>query len=251
MAHPTWRRVQRYFSISAPRMAVRRHFSWPWRVGVGGALVALVAGMWWWGYDFGQFFGGFNRKEIEAELATVRADAAKFAQEASLLRQAHSTLESELAMARGTQGSLSKQVAEITQENAQLKEELAFLQKLVADSSRQVGVSIPRVSLERGGRDTWIYRVLVVRGGAPKDEFDGHLSMTATLGSSPAGGPATIALPADQPEATASLKLRFKYYQRVEGTLRVPPGAEVRSLTVRAHENGASAPRVSRTLALS
>ena len=251
MAHPTWRRVQRHFSISAPRMAVRTHLSWPWRAVTVGALVALVAGMWWWGFDFGQIFGGFNRKAVEAELATARADSDKYAQEAARLRQAHSTVESELAMARGTQASLSKQVAEVTQENTQLKEELAFLQKLVADSSRQVGVSIPRVSVERGAGDVWNYRVLVVRGGAPKDEFDGHLAMTATLGPTANGGPAAIALPADQPETGPALKLRFKYYQRVEGTIRVPPGAELRSLTVRAFETGVGTPRVSRTLALS
>jgi hypothetical protein len=30
--------------------------------------LAIIAGMWWWGFDFGQIFGGFNRKEVEARL---------------------------------------------------------------------------------------------------------------------------------------------------------------------------------------
>lgn len=250
-----WRRVRRRFSISAPRMAVRTHLGWPWRLAIAFALVALVSGMWWWGFDFGQIFGGFNRKEVEQQLATARADAERLSLESATLRQTNSALESELAMTRGAQAALTKQVAELTQESQQAKEELAFLQKLVADSSKQVGLSIPRLVVERSGDDAWHYSVLVVRGGAPRDDFEGRLALSATLGPPPddagSGRETTILLPDDQPAAAPALKLRFKYYQRIEGTLKVPAGTQVRSLTVRAYEDGTSAPRVTRTLALS
>ena len=58
-------------------MAVRTHLPWPWRAAILAALVVLVAGMWWWGFDFGQIFGGFNRKAIESRLATAEADATR------------------------------------------------------------------------------------------------------------------------------------------------------------------------------
>ena len=64
-------------------MAVRTHLGWPWRAALALALVALIGGMWWWGFDFGQIFGGFNRKEIEQQLATLEADAPRHAQEAA------------------------------------------------------------------------------------------------------------------------------------------------------------------------
>ena len=250
-----WRRVRRPFSISAPRMAVRTHLPWPWRAAILVALVALVAGMWWWGFDFGQIFGGFNRKAIESRLATAEADATRYGQESAALRQANSALETELAMTRGVQAALAKQVEELTQENQQVREELAFLQKLVADASRQVGVSIPRLDVEKGLDDTWHYRILVVRGGSPREDFEGHLAVAATFALPAADGTpgrqAALTLPDDHPDAIGALQLRFKYYQRIEGTLRIPPGARVRSLTVRAYESGASAPRATRTLALS
>jgi len=250
-----WRRVRRHFSISAPRMAVRTHLPWPWRAAIAASLLALVAGMWWWGYDFGQIFGGFNRKAVEAQLATAEADAKRYAQESAALRQANSALETELAMTRGAQAALSKQVVELTQENQQVREELAFLQKLVADSSKPVGVSIPRLVVERASEEAWHYSVLVVRGGSPRVDFEGHLVLAATLAVPTDGeGPArqtTLVLPDAQPELADALKLRFKYYQRIEGTFRIPAGAQVRSLTVRAYESGATAPRATRTLALS
>jgi hypothetical protein len=253
---PVWRRLRRRFSISAPRVAVRTHLGWPWRAAVVLALVALVGGMWWWGFDFGQIFGGFNRKAVEQQLATAEADATRHAQEAAALRQTNSALESELAMTRGAQAALTKQVAELSQENQQVKEEVAFLQKLVSDASKTVGVAIPRLVVERSeGDDAWTYSILVVRGGTPRDEFDGHLALAAVVSTPPdergAATSSTLNLPADQPESAAALRLRFKYYQRIEGVLRVPKGTQVRSLTVRAYESGASVPRATRTLALS
>ena len=53
-------------------MAVRTHLSWPWRAAAV-ARCRVVAGMWWWGFDFGQILGGFNRKEVEARLATLES----------------------------------------------------------------------------------------------------------------------------------------------------------------------------------
>jgi hypothetical protein len=236
-------------------MAVRTHLGWPWRMALVFALVALVAGMWWWGFDFGQIFGGFNRKAVESQLATAEADAARNAQESAALRQANSALESEIAMMRGAQSALTKQVAELTQDNQQTKEELAFLQKLLADSSRQVGITIPRLVVERAADAGWHYSVLVVRGGTPRDDFEGHLALAATVSpgpdDSPPGRLTTMTLPDDQPDTAGTLKLRFKYYQRVEGVLRIPAGAQVKSLTVRAYEAGTSAPRATRTLELS
>ena len=63
-----WRRVRQHFGISAPRMAVRTRLPW-WGRGVGVLLLcAVIGGMWWWGFDFGQILGGFNRKDLEAML---------------------------------------------------------------------------------------------------------------------------------------------------------------------------------------
>ena len=233
-------------------MAVRTHLSWPWRAALLLALAATVGGMWWWGFDFGQIFSGFNRKETEARLETLTTENAKLTGEAATLRARNSELESELAMTRGSQATLTRQGQELAQENAQIKEELAFLQKLVADSSKLTGVSVQRLSAERESDDAWHYSLLLVRGGNPRDEFQGQVTLQATLGVVTPGGAAprfvTVTLPDDQPESAAPLALRFKYYQRLEGTLKVPPGARLVSMTAKVFENGVAMPRATRTL---
>ncbi len=236
-------------------MAVRSHLPWPWRAVAAGVLLAIVGGMWWWGFDFGQIFGGFNRKEVEARLALLESDNARLRAETAQLRAKNSQQESELAMTQGAQATLSKQATELSNENSQLKEELTFLQKLVADSNKQVGLSIQRLAVERENDDAYRYRLLVVRGGNPRDELEGTLTLQAALQPATAAGalprPMVLTLPEDEPDTAAALKLKFKYYQRVEGTIRVPPGAQLRSITVRAFESGQTTPRATKTLVIS
>jgi hypothetical protein len=233
-------------------MAVRTHLSWPWRAVVVATLVAIVGGMWWWGFDFGQILGGLNRKEIEEKLLSLEAETARLRSEAAKLRTTSSRLESELAMRDGAQATLSKQAAELQNENSQLKEELVFLQRLVADSNKQVGLSIQRLAVERVRDDLFRYSMLVVRGGSPAADFDGSLALQITVQPPAAGGglarPTVLSLPDEQPDLAAPLKLNFKYYQRVEGTFRVSPGAQLRSLTARAFEDGHGNPRATRSL---
>ena len=249
MAH-WWRRVRQNFGISAPRMAVRTPLPWWGRGLVLLVLGALVGGVWYWAFDFGQLFGGFNRKELEARIVTAESDAARYKAEAAELRTRGSQLESELAMTHGAQEALTRQATDLAGENAQLKEELTFLQKLFADANKQGGVTIPRLTVERQDDDTWRYGLLVVRGGALGEDYRGSVVLQATVVPSDPSQSAvrTLTLPEDQPDSAAALKLKFKYYQRIEGTLRVPAGGRVTAVTARIYEDGSTTPRATRTL---
>lgn len=254
MAPAYLRRLSRQFSISAPRMAVRTNLAWPWKVGLAIGFGAAIAGMWWWGFDFGQLLGGFNRRENEQRIATLAADTATAQRESAELRARNTQLESELAMMRGVQATLQRQQAEALQETAQLKDDLAFFQQFFADSTKAPGVGIQRIALDGNGGDIVRYSVLIVRGGSTKTDFDGQLALQAELvptRENESGSKAlTVSLPGDGPEAALPLRLKFKYYQRVEGTIRVPPGYLVRTLTARAYASGSPSPGATRTLTL-
>lgn len=234
-------------------MAVRTQFAWPWRLAAVSAFVAVVAGMAWLGFDFGQLLGGFNKREIEAQIATLAADAATAQRDAALQRAENTRLESEHAMMRGTVAALEKQQADALAENGKLKDEVAFLQQFFADANRQPGMGIQRLTVDSVGGDVVRYNVLLVRGGSPKDEFDGtltlHADLTPTTLASVESEPRTLVIPDDESDP-APLKLRFRYYQRLEGTFRLPAGYALRALTARVYETTVPGPRASRTLTL-
>ena len=247
--------MRRHFGISAPQLMVRPPLPWWGRGIVIGTLLAIVAGTWWWGFDFGQILGGWNRKEVQARLAGLEADAARHQSKALELRAHKTALESELAMNKGAQDTLERQTAELANANRELREELAFLRKLVLDSSKQTGIQIQRLSLEPEGAGMWRYRVLVVRGGSPQEEFAGNLVLQAAFAPAPEAPPGTrsgtLTLPDDQPAAKAALTLKFKYYQRVEGRIHAPAGTRIMALTVRCYESGQGSASATRDLQVS
>jgi hypothetical protein len=243
------RKLRQTFGISAPRMAVRTHLSWRWKLPATIALLGLVVGMWWWGFDFGQFLGGFNRGAVAEKQTQLETDLALARSENAKLRAKASELESDLNITRGAQSTLSKQALELQSENTQIKEELAFLRTLFSNSGKQGTILIQRLTAERERDDAYHYSLLVVRGGNPIDDFSGQLTLQASVLT--AGRPATIALPDDQPDTAAALKLQFKYYQRIEGTIRIPPGSQLRTLQAKVIETGQSAPKATLSLNIS
>jgi hypothetical protein len=243
------RKLRQTFGISAPRMSVRTQLSWRWKIPAMCVLLALIAGLWWWGFDLGQFLGGFNRSEVAEKQERLDTEVAQLREENVRLRGRNSELESDLAMTRGAQVWLSKQTIELQNENTQIKEELAFLQRLFSDTGKQGTVSIQRLTAERERDDAYHFSLLIVRGGNPRDEFAGELTLQA--GVVAGGKPSVIALPDDQPDPSGAFKLRFKYYQRVEGTIVVPPGSQLKTLQAKVLETGQASPKATRSLNIS
>jgi hypothetical protein len=242
------RRLRQTFGISAPRMAVRTHLSWRWRLPALLGLGALIAGMWWWGFDFGQFLGGLNRGAVAEKQARLEADAAVAKSENAELRARLTELESDLNITRGAQATLSRQALELQNENTQMKEELAFLRTLFNDTGKPGTMTIQRLAAEKDRDGVYRFSMLVVRGGNPADEFSGQLTLLASVAAG--GHSSMLTLPDDQPDTATALKLKFKYYQRVEGTFRVPPGGQLKSLQARVVEPGQATPKATRNLNL-
>jgi len=243
--------VRRDLGIGTPRLAVRAPLPRWTALAVLLAVVVVLAGLWWWGFDLGPMVGAPNRRDLEARIEALEADAARAKSESTELRTRNSELETELAMTRGTQEALTRQASELSAENAQVKEELAFLQKLFADTKGAAGVTVTRLTAERETPEQLRYALLVVRGGSG-DDYRGSVVLQATIvPADPASAAVqTVTLPDDQPDAAGTLKLRFKYYQRVEGVLRLPAGARVTALTARVYEEGSTMPRATRTLSI-
>ena len=242
------RRVRQTFGISAPRMAVRTHLSWRWKVPALLALLLVIGGMWWWGFDFGQLLGGFNRSAVAEKQAKLEEDLTATKDENTRLRAKTAELESDLNVTRGAQATLSRQALDLQSENTQMKEELAFLRTLFSESGKPGTVSIQRLAAERERDDVYHFSMLVVRGGKPDDDFTGQLALLANVAVG--GHTSTLTLPDDQPETAAVLNLRFKYYQRIDGTFRVPAGGQLKSLQARVLEPGQTTPRATRSLNL-
>ncbi len=243
------RTLRRRFGIAAPRVAVQTHVPWYWRWLTMTIVAAIAIGLAWVAYDLGRRYAGFDRSEAEREQSRLEELNQKLRDENAALRKEIAGSERKLHIELSTQGNLSGQIRALSEENALLKEDLAFFQTLMASGSDPGGISINRFRVQPDALPgEYRYRLLVVQSKQRVREFRGRLQLIVDFEQG--GRPSVMTLPAAD-EASQAYNLLFKFYQRVEGTFMMSPGAVVKKVQVRVLENGNPTPLSTQTVTLS
>jgi hypothetical protein len=248
------RRLSSLFAVSARHdIAIRRaRPRWLSCLFVAVAFFGVMAATWWAArYALPPPSASLTAEQISAQ---EREDS--FRKELADLQRRSASLESELSMREGSQATLAQHTEALEQENTQLKEELTYLQKLVADATREAGAKIQDVRLEPLANNMYRYRILLVQGGNPKNDFEGTVKLQASTGAPSDGASQAVPLEAvsdrsgadHTPNLAMPLPVKFKYYQRLEGVFRVPDGMKVQQFTVQVLKKGGSAPAITRSI---
>lgn len=244
-----FRKLRQRFGIAAPRVAVRSHIPWYWRwVGIA-ILLGVSAAAAAWIYDAGRRFAGFDRSEVQTELASARHELEETRAELERLRAVANAADSRVAIERTAQQNLSQQIRVLEQENVRLKEDLATFDSMLSSEARAgQSISIYRFKVEPDLLPgDYRYRLLLITPRTrPEREFHGRLELVVNLSEGGRSDMMSFPQPADA--GAAAFKLGFKYFQRLEGTFRVSPKAKVESVQVRVYETGASQPRVTQSV---
>ncbi len=244
-----WKLRQR-FGIAAPRVAVRTHVPWYLRwLGIA-VLLAFSAALAAWMYDAGRRFAGFDRGEVEQELAGARRDLAAVREELARLRAVANSGDSKLSIERTAQVKLAQQIRGMEQENARLREELAIFESMLSSDAAGAPLSILRFKVEPEVLPgEFRYRLLLLASGARRGkDFQGRLELVVSL--TEAGRSAMITLPAPAEAGSPAFRLAFKHFQRVEGTFQVNPKARVESVQVRIYEAGSGQAKATQSVTL-
>ena len=241
------KRFRGRFGISAPKMTVRTHVAWYWRWLGMVATLALSLVIAAWLYDAGRRFAGFDRSEVEQELAQLRESVIRLEAEAKRLRSIADASESRLKIEQSAQAQLSAQVRTLEEQNTRLKEDLAFFENLTPAGDK---LSIHRFKVEADAiPGEYRYRLLVLQGGRRDREFNGSLQLV--IGVRENGRDGMIILPDQASAGNPAYRLQFKYFQRVEGTFKVPPKAKVVTVQARVMEQGSDQARTSESFSMS
>ena len=170
------------------------------------------------------------------QITQLKQQVKQLSNEREQLSDTSNSAESKLNIELSTQKQLADQVMVLTQENNKLKEDLAFFENLIPSSQAQEGVRIGGFKANAGSHSQLQYRVLVMQGGKGVRDFVGELQLVATVVQ--AGKNVTITYPDAKEGETGKLKLSFRYYQRIEGTLTLPEGSSIKTLQARIMDKG-------------
>ena len=244
-------KLRQRFGIAAPKVSVRTHVPWYLRwLGVAVALVFSVA-LAAWTWDAGRRFAGFDRSEVEQDLAAARAEAAKLREELGRLRELANAADSKVAIERTAQQKLAQQIRSLEQENGRVREELALFESMLSSETAVAApLSILRFKVEPDLLPgEYRYRLLLLASGPRRGrDFQGRLELA--VGLTEDGRSAIIMVPGQAEAEGPAFRLAFKHFQRIEGSFRVSPKARVGSVQVRVYESGSAEPKVTQSVTL-
>jgi hypothetical protein len=243
------RTIKRRFGIAAPRVAIHTHVPWYWRWLSMAIFAGAVVGVGWLTYDLGRQYAGFDNSEAQREKAHLEDLNSKLQDETTTLRREITAAERQLQIELATHKNLSGQIINLSEENALLKEDLAFFQTLMASGGEAGGISVNRFRVQPDALPgEYRYRLLIAQSKQRVKDFRGRLQFIVDFEQ--AGKSDVISFPKED-DTSQAYNLAFKFYQRVEGTFLVPPGAVIKKVQVRVLETGNPTPVSTQTVTLS
>ena len=236
-----FRFLRRRMTIAAPRMAVRTHIPWYWRALFWIVVISVSLAFALWIYDAGRKFAGFDRNEVHDELTELRSRASLLGQENARLKADQNAADSKLAIEQTTQKNLAAQVQGLEAENTRLKEDLELFEGMVSTDRREGAFAINGLKLQAEGGQLR-FRMLITRGARTgsimgnnqEPEFAGRLEFQIEPDPAVNGAAgAMIRLPAAEDPNADATRVKFRYFQRVEGAVTLPRGISPRQAVVR------------------
>jgi hypothetical protein len=193
---------------------------------------------------------GFRQGEAARALARLKDDVRQRDAEITELRTKLTAAERQMQIERATYGDLARQVKTLTGENAALREDLAFFQSLMVAGSKEDAISINRFRVQPEALPgEYRYRLLLVQTGQRVKDFQGTLQFVLNVEQD--DRKFVLTLPPESEKHAKEYQVSFRFFQRVEGTFKVAPGAVVKSLQVRVFENGSNTPKLTHTISVS
>jgi len=227
-------------------LVVKPHHPWKTRALWALAGLLMLAG----GYtlfDYGRYLAGYDsseasrvkqellqvKKRLEGEIEDLRQEKALLQRAQQIERQAYTDLD-------GTIKNLQSEILE-------LKEELAFYRGIVSPREASTGLQLQKFSLESGGSDRRLrYRVVLtqVLGNDRLASGRVQLELEGLQGSESR----SLTLK-DVTESSANeLSYRFKYFQKLEGDIRLPEAFSLLRATLRILPRGNERNSIEKTI---
>ena len=218
------RGIKRHFGATARNVSIRSRRPWYWRLLLAAGLVLL-------GYLFAYWRivgGGFDAQSLQS-----------LRQENSALHASMVRIQRQLQVERAAQSTLAKEIDNLQGESMRLKEDVTFYKNILSDSSAAGELKFYSFRLSKGARpNEYDYHILLAQSGRNNKPVQGQLQFSLNL---PQGN--TTAL---QSQINGGgIKVNFKYYQRLDGSIIVPDAAAGASVEASFIENGTSRARIS------
>ena len=209
-------------------------------LGVLIVLAVSVTGSFWYGQKRGQVM----QADAVAERNILKTQLAEKSQEADGFRQEVANLKLGAQVDRKASEGVRGEVIELKTEIAALQEDISFYRSLMAPTGNKRGLSIGSLNvISTGASRQYEYKLVVQQLATRHTMLNGNLSFTIVGRQklSEEQGEQLITLSLKDVSDNVSyenIKLRFKYFQTIEGRLNLPENFEPERIELIAKSTG-------------
>ncbi|MFO7603695.1 MAG: DUF6776 family protein [Gammaproteobacteria bacterium] len=228
------------------RLVVKSHH--PWKNRLLALLVSLALLMAAWSlFEYGRYSAGFDSREA-AELRSVWVET-RDSLEATIdqLRAEKAILERASQIERGAYSELDETLRQLQAEILELKGELAFYRGIVSPRDAARGLHLQNVELEPNGQPEG-YRYKIILTQVLKNDRVVYGRVNVAVEGTVDGVPVSLNLSRLTENSVKELNYRFKYFQSLEGDIRLPAEFQPRRVRVEVLPGGRQEDEIVKTI---
>ena len=226
-------------------LVVRPHRPVRARIIAGTAVLAiLVAG--WLLFEYGRYQAGYDLIEVLDEQQLLQEEIDSLNRALSEQREKSAIMERSSQIDRQANTVVKGSVLDLQNEILELKAELAFYRGIVAPDEGKVGVRIQSLKLfGAGAQRHFRYNLMLTQVLKGSRLARGKVVMV--VDGLEDGAPRRLSLKAVIVSGKADPKYRFKYFQSIEGELKLPDNYVPQSVTIDVVPSSNRLPKVSKS----
>ncbi len=195
-----------------------------WRIGLTVLILALLVAAWSI-FEYGRYRAGYDRvtfRDIRLQL-----EQSNTAQEVDLrkLRKEKLDLEQTMRIENQAYSQVRKDLMELQEELLELKEELAFYRGIVSPEDADRGLQIQRFTVTKNQEDrSWQYKLVLTRVLKNRGTARGTAEIQVEGVTAESGSKKLLSLGEISVPRVKHLRYGFKYFQNLEGEIKLPAG---------------------------
>jgi hypothetical protein len=189
-------------------------------------------------YMFGRHHAQLRFQQLEEQRQTLLADRSRLQERVAQLGQKLADAEISSQVDSDSVVIVREALLSLEQDLADQRQELTFYKGMMAPSELEKGLTIGEWDVSRQeGTSRYDFRLVMQQLAAVHRLTKGRVSIS--IEGIKNGGLVKLPISELSPQMdSVSLKLRFKYFQNIEGELELPEGFEPRSVVVDARSSG-------------
>ena len=172
-------------------------------------------------YNHGLSMAGFDKMSAYERQVGLKGELSRLKDENQELREALARAQRALQMDQTAYQELDQSLKDSAKEIVKLREELTFYRNIISPANKVSGLQIQGLHIERQGTDQskneYRYKLVLVQALKHDRQIYGRAKLD--ISGMQAGEEVTLTYPT---AAEKAINLNFKYFQDVEGALKLP-----------------------------